>query len=201
MTLYLSPSSVSPGICQRSVICHKMYRDFSKFNNAAFIEDLNQINFVNLVSSDVNERILNVINILQKITDKHAPIKKTPQSKRRQLKKPWITAGILKSIKTKHKLFNSNFLSKDPDKVKTYKKFNNKLNKIKETAKKNYFKQQFEMNKSNLKATWKLIGMLINRKKNRTQTLSKIVYHNKSYTGKQNICNVLNYVILSRYNN
>ena len=48
------------------------------------------------------------------------------------------------------------------------------------------------MNKSNLKATWKLIGMLINRKKNRTQTLSKIVYHNKSYTGKQNICNVLN---------
>ena len=61
---------------------HKMYRDFSKFNNAAFIEDLNQINFVNLVSSDVNESILNVINILQKITDKHAPIKKTPQSKR-----------------------------------------------------------------------------------------------------------------------
>ena len=171
---------------------HKMYRDFSKFNNAAFIEDLNQINFVNLVSSDVNESILNVINILQKITEKHAPIKKTPQSKRRQLKKPWITAGILKSIKTKHKLFNSSFLSKDPDKVKTYKKFNNKLNKIKETAKKNYFKQQFEMNKSNLSATWKLIGMLINRKKNRTQTLSKIVYHNKSYTGKQNICNVLN---------
>ena len=77
---------------------HKMYRDFSKFNNAAFIEDLNQINFVNLVSSDVNESILNVINILQKITDKHAPIKKTPQSKRRQLKKPWITAGILKSM-------------------------------------------------------------------------------------------------------
>ena len=170
---------------------HKMYRDFSKFN-AAFIEDLNQIDFVNLVSSDVNESILNVINILQKITDKHAPIKKTPQSKRRQLKKPWITAGILKSIKPKHKLFNSSFLSKDPDKVKTYKKFNNKLNKIKETAKKNYFKQQFEMNKSNLKAIWKLIGMLINRKKNRTQTLSKIVYHNKSYTGKQNICNVLN---------
>ena len=87
------------------------------------------------------------------------------------------------------KLFNSSFLSKDPDKVKP---FNNKLNKMKETAKKNYFQQQFEMNKSNLKVTWKLIGMLINRKIHRTKTLSKIVYHNKSYTGKHNICNVLN---------
>ena len=162
---------------------HKMYRDFSKFNNAAFIEDLNQINFVNLVSSDVNESILNVINILQKITDKHAPlIKKTPQSKRRQLKKPWITAGILKSIKSKHKLFNSSFLSKDPDKLKTYKKFNNKLNKIKETAKKNYFKQQFEMNKSNLKATWKLIGMLINREKKTEHKLSQKSFTTTSHT-------------------
>ena len=51
-----------------------------------------------------------------------------------QQKRPWITNGILKSIKNKHKLFKSHFLSGDPTKVLYFKSFNNKLNKIKEIA-------------------------------------------------------------------
>ena len=64
---------------------------------------------------------------------------------RAQLSKPWITSAILKSIKKRQKLFTTHFLSNDPNKVKEYKKYNNKLNKIKEAATTNYFKTHFDM--------------------------------------------------------
>ena len=102
---------------------------------------------------------------LQQITDKHAPVRKLSNKMRAQLRKPWITSAIFKSIKKRQKLFTTHFLSNDPNKVKEYKKYNNKLNKIKEAAKTNYFKTQFDMFSDNLKATWKLIGTIINRKK------------------------------------
>ena len=120
-------------------------------------DDLKQINFLTLVDSDVNSSINSVIRVLERLTEKHAPLKRASQSKRKQLNKPWLTKGILASIKKKHKLFKSHFLSNDPDKTSQYKAFNNKLNRIKLQAKKNYFDSQFAINKGNLKATWRLI--------------------------------------------
>ena len=145
----------------------KYFRDFSSFKGELFINDLNNLNFSNLVSSDVNQSMNNILKALTKITDKHAPLKKISNSQKRLLKKPWISKCLLVSIKKRHELFKSHFLSKDPEKIKQYKIYNNKLNKVKEKAKKNYFTAKFNLNKNNIKATWGLIGMLINRKKNK----------------------------------
>ena len=60
-----------------------------------------------------------------------AHLKKVTNAKKRQLKKPWISNGILKSIKTKQKMFKTHFLSHDQAKVNFFKKYNSKLNKIK----------------------------------------------------------------------
>lgn len=46
-------------------------------------------------SNDIREEAPNCISILKQATDKHAPIKKASQSKRRQLAKPWFTKGLL----------------------------------------------------------------------------------------------------------
>ena len=47
------------------------------------------------------------INILKKIVDKHAPITLASQSKQMQLNKPWLTKGILKSVKRKQKMYRT----------------------------------------------------------------------------------------------
>ena len=47
------------------------------------------------------------INTLNKIVDKHAPIRLASQSKQRQLNKPWLTKGILKSVKRKQKMYRT----------------------------------------------------------------------------------------------
>ena len=61
-------------------------------------------------------------------------------------------------------MYTNYFLSHDPIKIVELKKYSNKLNQNKNISKKTYFSMHFEMCKSNLKATWKLIGTLIKRK-------------------------------------
>jgi len=99
-----------------------------------------------------------VTEALQQISDLHAPVRKVSNRKRKQLKKLWITNAIMTSIKKKQKLFKTHFLSGDQDKIRKYKLYSNKLNKVKELAKKNYLRAQFDLHKKNLKATWKLSG-------------------------------------------
>ena len=48
------------------------------------------------------------------------------------------------------------------------------------------------MHKNNLKTTWKLIGMLINKKKNSQVTIKKLIYDNKCYIDKASIAHQLN---------
>ena len=69
------------------------------------------------------EKVQEAINTLNKIVDKHAPIKLASQSKQRQLNKSWLTKGILKSVKRKQKMYRTHFLSKDLQKIGEYKHY------------------------------------------------------------------------------
>lgn len=84
-------------------------------------------------------------------------------------------------------------LSKDPRKIKEYKAYSSKLNRIKELAKKNYLTKKFEVNKDNVKYTWKLIGTIISKKKSNSKNMiMKLSRNNKFYSDKQSICDQLN---------
>ena len=69
----------------------------------------------------------------------------------KQLAKPWLTKAVLNSIKQRQKLFVTRFLSNDPEKVRFYKNYNNKLNRTKEAAKKLYFQNQLSLKEKTLK--------------------------------------------------
>ena len=100
------------------------------------------------------------------------------------------------SIRQRHKLVKTNLYSADPGKVKEYKAYSNKLNRIIHAAKKNYFSKQFELNKENIKCTWKLISKVIRTKKENTQhtikLIKKLLRDNKIYIDKRSICDQLN---------
>ena len=107
---------------------------------------------------------------IELIVEKHAPKRKLSRNQQRLLKKPWLTRGIIKSIKSKHTMYTTHFLSNDPVKIAEFKKYSNKLNQLKNISTKTYFRRRFEMCQSNLKAAWKLIGTLIKRK-TKSQTI------------------------------
>jgi hypothetical protein len=77
-------------------------------------------------------------------------------------------------------------------KVNQYKKYSNKLNKIKLDSKNIYYNKEFETYKHNLKATWKLIGELIKRKSKGQQCPTRIMRNDKIFTTKYDISNQFN---------
>ena len=115
---------------QKIVTC-----DFSKFSEEKFINDLSQLNWESAVSestNNVNKSFSTFYNKLNRIVNKHAPIKTISKRKAKQLNKPWITKGLRVSIKKKNELFFSGDKSK-------YKIYRNKILTLSRLSKKLYY--------------------------------------------------------------
>ena len=173
---------------------HFYFRDYSKFNTESYIQDICTVDWDVIFgqSNNLHEATDRTIGTIKSIVKKHAPLKQVSRNKQKQLQKPWITKGILKSIKTKHAMYKTHYLSKDPGKIGEFKNHSNRLNYLKNTSKKAYFCKKFNLCKNNLKATWKIIGNLIKRKTKGQTTPQRIVRNNKTYTGNDDIADQFN---------
>ena len=99
------------------------------------------------------------------------PLKKVTR-KQRRFKKPWLTKALLKSIKTKNKLYKKYLQVPTVDNSSLYKTYKNKLNHdyTLRLAKRWYYEKKLEeYAKSNTHATWKILNKVLNRKKSRPQ--------------------------------
>ena len=83
--------------------------------------------------------------------------------------KPWITKGILTSIRKKYKIHSKFLKAKDQTRKEAlnqeYKTYKNLLTNITKKSKENYYKQYFKDNKNNLIRVWKGIKEIILIKK------------------------------------
>ena len=129
---------------------------------------------------------------MNNVANKHVPKKLASRKKQKLLDKPWITSGILKSIKKKQKMYHTHFLSNNPRKVIEFKKYANLLAHLKEKTKKEFYRSQFEKCKNNLKTTWKLVGTLVNRKTKGQTIPNKILADNRIYTKQSDIAERFN---------
>ena len=81
---------------------------------------------------------------------------------------PWISRGILKSIKTKQKLYLSQFVKGNLEQKQLYKKYANKLTKVKFAAKKLYYQDKLETSKNNTSEVWRIIKSLLSFSRSNT---------------------------------
>ena len=86
--------------------------------------------------------------------------------------------GILISCVQKNNLFKK--LKKTPSQVNelTYKTFKNKLTHIIRIAKKNYFKEKFDMHRNNGKKTWETISEILKNKNKKTKVTDTFITSN-----------------------
>ena len=98
-------------------------RDYRQFDSELYLQDIKAIdwNSIYIESNDLNEIAAKSISTLQLIVNKHAPRKQISQSKQKQFSKPWITNGILKSIKNKQSIYRTHVLSNNPKKKQNIK--------------------------------------------------------------------------------
>lgn len=125
------------------------------------------------------------------------PVKSVKFNKYKHKNSPWITNGILISIKFRDKLYKQlrrcKFGSIKYEEIKkninTYKKILNRSIRI---AKRNYYFNIFEECKSNIKKTWQQINSILNRGKTKSKLPENIVIDGSDVSDPKQIANAFN---------
>ena len=91
--------------------------------------------------------------------------------------KPWMSYGLLTSIKTKNKLYRKYLKKSSHVNKKLYVDFKNKLNHSIRIAKRLYFETKLKSAASNIKKTWQILNEVINLKKCKSK-LPTVFYSN-----------------------
>ena len=150
-----------------------------------------------MTNNDVNFSLDRFLEILNNTLDNHAPYKTLSKSKIKTLTKPWITQGIIKSIKIKNNLYkklckskniqNKNILSHK------FKQYRNLIKTLTRRSKNNYYYHYFDSNRKNLRKTWQGIKSIIKVNGNASSSLPNCLYNGKrNLTDSREIANEFN---------
>ena len=115
-----------------------------------------------------NQLFAEFVALIENTVEIHAPLKKLSRKQQKLQSKPWITIGILISVRHKRKLCKSHFLAGTEIQKRFYKKYLNTLTKVKTASKKIYYRQEFGRNLNNPRKTWELIRSALPTNQSRT---------------------------------
>jgi len=104
----------------------------------------------------------------------------------------WMTSGLLVSSKYKSKLFTKKMKKPNDSNINKYKIYLNIFNKLKRKAKQNYYKTALELNKSNMKQTWKILNQAIGKQNNKSKFPQSFKINDETITDQSIIANEFN---------
>ena len=109
--------------------------------------------------------------------------------------KPWLTSALKQAIKNKNKLYTTRNKGSTPESILQnqafYKKYRNKLHHLLNAAERKYYQEKLLEHKSNIKKSWQVIKLVINKRKSK-QICAKFNYNGKSIEDKNTISNTFN---------
>ena len=171
--LYLA---FTPNLCKSALdtsskhISNEMIekRIYSEKNIIKFRDHLRENNFRNVLETECAENSNNnFIDTFKSTFDKAFPVTKCKPNKKHIKKAPWITDGLLTSSRTKQNLLKKKLEKPTAENIEAYKNFNNMYNKLKRITKINYYNEQIEINKHNMKKTWTILKKAIGKQSNK----------------------------------
>ena len=89
------------------------------------------------------------VSVVHSIIENHAPLKRLSRKEQKVKRKPWITKDIYAMIRRKNIMHKSHDILGNETMKQEYKKYSNKLTKIKSTAKKQYYAKELEATTGN----------------------------------------------------
>jgi hypothetical protein len=164
---------------------HKIFkRCYNENNMNKFRELLSQIDWYNKLNRmGPDESYTTFVNEYTKLFETCFPLKATTKKQLEKISTPWLTQGLLRSIRKKNKLYKQLIGSPSVLRESRYKKYRNKLTHLIRNAKKSYYDTKFENAKNDLKQTWKLVNEVINKRISKPSTLpSTFIHEGKTIT-------------------
>ena len=179
---------LSKNKCPERVKKEIKFRDHSELFFNKFLNDVKNFNWNQYLSKYcIENKWEKLTEILNSFYIKNFPIRSKYISLKR-FNNPWLTSGIMKSIKTKSyyfKLVKAGRFSRD-----RYKNFCRILDTLIRKSKREFYIKCFDNCIGDTKQTWKLINGLVSKRKNRN--VDSIKHDGISISGNENIANAFN---------
>ena len=179
----------------------KVHRDFQKILRnkdiiSRYLQNTNWDMELQLNLGNINISTEKFISKINNLINDWAPLKELSNAKQKLQNKPWITKGILKSIKNKNKQYRKMCRTKDLTKRKKieqeFKTYKNYLLKITRTSKFKHYNNYFQENRLNLFKTWEGIRDIINITKKSKNNINSIQVNGRDITDPAIIANEFN---------
>lgn len=165
------------------------FRDKCPKNIEKFKERLANLNWSSIENdNDPSNAYTTFFTKYNNIYNDCFPLKKV-SSRNSKSFKPWISKGLLRSIKKKNKLYKQFLYSPNPGNESIYKVYKNKLTHSIRVAKRLYYDKKLADNKSNIKETWKILNSIINKKNPKSKLNSVFNYDGKEVLDPVEIAN------------
>ena len=138
----------------------------------------------------------NLHNNIVYLLDEFAPYRKISKKEFKLKAKPWINNEIIKKIRQRDNLLHKYHKSKDANHKKLvyqkYKYLRNNITKLKRDAKKKYYKEYFEFNRSKIATIWKGIKSIVKIKATSRKDITLTDDDGKDTTNPSKIANIFN---------
>jgi hypothetical protein len=171
----------------------KTSRSFSESKLSAFKDRLAECDFSDIMRTDCPNEAYNKFIMLYKLVfDASFPLTDKRIHKKYIKREPWVSSGLLTSIRTKSKLLNKKLKKPTEENINTYKNFVNLYNKVRRKMKINYFAIMIEQNKSNIKQTWSVLKKAMGNNNNKSSIAQTFNINNTNVTDKTEIAEAFN---------
>ena len=163
---------INASVAQPTDLVKLTFRKYNSNNVDNFVDNIFGVNWSEKLVGSVDSKFEVFLQTLSEIYCQNFPlIKKTISNKR--CNKPWLTSGLIQSIKTKSKyfkLYKQGIITKEFN--NSYK---NLLNSLVRKSKQNYYKIRFRDSAGNIKKTWSNIREIMSNSKNKKSVKSIII--------------------------
>ena len=149
-----------------------------------------------LAEEDVNIIYNKFVNLFTNLFNPNCPVNTSniTQGKRKTKRpdKPWMTTCLKNACKKKNMLYKQFLKNRIIEREAKYKKYKNKLTAILRYSEKQHYSNILELNKMNMKETWKILNTLINKKEKGSQYPTQFNDDARKVTGNFDIANGFN---------
>ena len=192
--LYVVTRYIHKETLNKTCIKKRVINDVTK---KALIKDLENCNWDEILAEeDVNITYNKFVNMFTNLFNTNCPVNTSniTQGKRKNKRpdKPWMTSCLKNACKKKNMLYKQFLKNRTIEREAKYKKYKNKLTAILRYSEKQHYSDMLELNKMNMKETWKILNTLINKKKKSSQYPTQFNDDARKVTGNFDIANGFN---------
>ena len=166
------------------------FRHFTREGKELFKRELINIDWEELLDdhNDVNVNFDKFENTFKRLYNKHFPVKTKNLSYKRVMN-PWMTTGLLNSIRTKNDLFKKVKLGLSSQ--IEYNIYRNRVDALIKLTKRNYYLKIFSSFKNSTRKLWQSINSL-SKVPAQQSKISTLIYDDKILSTPSDISNALN---------